>query len=288
MIARGGERFVLRSFSPVTTIGGGRVLDPFPPRRGAAWPPGLDSPDPAERLVALVGRRAGGLEPAQLPVALGLDPAGVLAAAEREPRLRLAGNRWVLGSLITSVSERAVRLVREYHEAHPNAPGIPLASLRRGLSIHQATTETALRDLVEQGVVVVEDGAARLGDFRPRVTPGGPAVARVVELLTEAGLTPPQIPGLEARIGTPEVRAALRSAEKAGLVEAVERDRYYARPALDRLVSVLREIGAAGEITPPAVRDRLGISRKYLIPLLEWADRSGITIRVGEGRRLRD
>ena len=44
---------------------------------------------------------------------------------------------------------------------------------------------------------------------------------------------------------------------------------------LDRLVAVLREIGAIGEITPPGVRDRLGISRKYMIPLLEWADRTG-------------
>jgi selenocysteine-specific elongation factor len=46
-------------------------------------------------------------------------------------------------------------------------------------------------------------------------------------------------------------------------------------------------MGQQGTIIPAAVRDRLGISRKYLIPLLEWADERGITVRVGEGRRLR-
>jgi selenocysteine-specific elongation factor len=46
-------------------------------------------------------------------------------------------------------------------------------------------------------------------------------------------------------------------------------------------------MGRQGPIVPAAVRDRLGISRKYLIPLLEWADGRGITVREGEGRRLR-
>jgi len=46
-------------------------------------------------------------------------------------------------------------------------------------------------------------------------------------------------------------------------------------------------MGQAGPIVPAAVRDRLGVTRKYLIPLLEWADGRGITVREGEGRRLK-
>jgi selenocysteine-specific elongation factor len=70
-------------------------------------------------------------------------------------------------------------------------------------------------------------------------------------------------------------------------VEAVERDRYYAREALDQFTDVLNDMGRQGTIVPAAVRDRLGISRKFLIPLLEWADGRGITVREGDGRRLK-
>jgi selenocysteine-specific elongation factor len=69
-------------------------------------------------------------------------------------------------------------------------------------------------------------------------------------------------------------------------VEAVGGDWYVARPALEEFLGVLKELGAGGEITVPKLRDRTGLSRKYLIPLLEWADRRGVTRRQGEARRL--
>jgi selenocysteine-specific elongation factor len=67
----------------------------------------------------------------------------------------------------------------------------------------------------------------------------------------------------------------------------VERDRYYAREALEQFAGVLNDLGRQGTIQPADVRERLGISRKYLIPLLEWADGQGITVRQGDHRRLR-
>jgi hypothetical protein len=67
----------------------------------------------------------------------------------------------------------------------------------------------------------------------------------------------------------------------------VERDRYYARVPLARFVEALREAGAGVEIVPSELRQRLGISRKYLIPLLEWADLKGVTSWDGRVRRLR-
>ena len=72
----------------------------------------------------------------------------------------------------------------------------------------------------------------------------------------------------------------------AGQVEAVTPDWFLGRETLDGFRAALEEEGRAGEITVTGVRDRTGLSRKYLIPLLEWADRRGITRREGDARRL--
>ena len=72
-----------------------------------------------------------------------------------------------------------------------------------------------------------------------------------------------------------------------GVIEPVDQERYADRAALDRfrgaLEAALHEAGAA---TPAVLRDRLGLTRKFLIPLLEWADRRGITRRDGDARTL--
>nr|MBA3760885.1 SelB C-terminal domain-containing protein [Gemmatimonadales bacterium] len=102
-----------------------------------------------------------------------------------------------------------------------------------------------------------------------------------------AHLHPPSVSELERSTGRRDLLAVLRLAAARGEVEAVERDRYYARAALDQFTAVLNDLGQQGEIIPGAVRERLGLTRKYLIPLLEWADGKGITVRAGEGRRLK-
>jgi selenocysteine-specific elongation factor len=127
-----------------------------------------------------------------------------------------------------------------------------------------------------------------LSGFVPRVEGGDAEIDRFVRILEEAGLSPPTLAELERQTGRHDVGAILRLAAQAGRIEAVERDRYYARPALDRFAAALADIGRESLIAPAALRDRLGISRKYMIPLLEWADAKGITERVGDARKLRN
>ena len=77
-------------------------------------------------------------------------------------------------------------------------------------------------------------------------------------LLEQADLTPPNVAELERRTGRRDVEAILRLAAAAGKVEAVERDRYYARPRWTGSSAALREMGAAESIVPAELRDRLG------------------------------
>ena len=287
LLARAEDRFVLRSYSPVTTIGGGRVLDPLPPGRRTLWPAGLASRDPGERFRSLLSRRPGGISAPMLPIALGLSRAAALTVARGEPSARLLGDLWVTNVSIEQVGARALGLLKEYHRQHLSAAGMPLETLRHSLRAPDVVVEAALADFGRAGRLRRSDGIVALAGFAPRVVGGEAEIDRVVGILLDAYLTPPSIPELEQSTGRRDLLPLLRLAAATGRVEAVQRDRYYTREALEQFTDVLKDLGEKGSIIPAQVRDRLGISRKYLIPLLEWADGRGITVREGDGRRLK-
>ncbi len=288
VVARADDRFVLRSYSPVSTIGGGRVLDPLPPRRRAVWPAGLASERPAERLPAVLERRPMGVATAELPILLGLPAAVAVAVARADAGAREVGGLWVRVATLRALGTRAVAALKAYHRDHPSERGIPLETLRHRLRAPEPLVERALADVAGIGRMRVAGGVAALSGFVPRVEGGDAEVDRIVRILEEAELSPPNLAELERQTGRRDIAAILRLAARSGRVEAVERERYYARAPLDRFTATLAELGRASAIAPGALRDRLGISRKFLIPLLEWADAKGITERVGEGRRLRN
>jgi selenocysteine-specific elongation factor len=287
LLARAEDRFVLRSYSPVTTIGGGRVLDPLPPHRRTPWPAGLASRDPGERFRSLLSRRLGGIRAPVLPIILGLSRSAASTIARQEPSARLLGDLWVTNASIEQVGTRALGLLKEYHRQHLSAAGMPLETLRHSLHAADVVVEAALADFARAGRLRQRDGLVVLAGFAPRVAGGDAEIDRVVGILLDAHLTPPSIPELEQTTGRRDLLPLLRLAAASGRVEAVERDRYYTREALEQFTGVLKDLGEKGSIIPAQVRDRLGISRKYLIPLLEWADGRGITVREGDGRRLR-
>lgn len=286
-VARGGDRFVIRSFSPVRTIGGGVVLDPSPPVRRASWPAGLAAPEAAARLAALAERRAGGVPVPRLPVLLGLPPDRARAAAAGAPGLRLVGDLWVTAALVEALGVRCLDLLRRHHRENPMERGMPLETLRRSLRAPDPAVEAVLGDLLRTGRMRRQDGLVALAGFAPRAAGGEAAVDEIVKVLEDAGLAPPSVSELERRTGRQDVAGILRLAASAGRVEPVERHRYYARVPLERFVRTLREAGTDDEIVPARLRERLGISRKYLIPLLEWADMKGVTSWDGGVRRLR-
>jgi selenocysteine-specific elongation factor len=287
LVARGGDRFVLRSYSPVTTIAGGIVLDPAPPLRRAAWPDGLRSPEDQVRLQALLARRPAGIREEALPQLSGLPPRAAAACAQQTPGTRRAGGIWVLDQTMRELSTRALELVRRFHRARPTERGLPLETLRRSLRAPPPVVEAVLDELARTGRTRSREGIVALAGFVPRIEGGEAEIDRIVGILEAAALSPPSLAELEAATGRRDLGAVLRLAAASGRVEAVERDRYYSRAALERFTRTLAELGREADIVPAAVRARLGISRKYLIPLLEWADGKGVTVRVGDVRRLR-
>jgi selenocysteine-specific elongation factor len=83
------------------------------------------------------------------------------------------------------------------------------------------------------------------------------------------------------------VLALVRWNARAGVLVAVEPNRYFARSAVDALKARMAAgMSDGGEYAPAELRDLLGLTRKFLIPFLEYCDREGYTIRTGLGRRL--
>lgn len=289
LVARGGDRFVVRSYSPVRTIGGGVVLDPDPPARRAGDPAALlAASDPADRLLALAARRRDGLLIEEVPLVLGVPPVAAAEIVARATALLRLGDRLLPRARLEQAEADALARVAAHHVAAPAEAGVPLEELRRALRAPGWLAEAAIGRLVERRQLRVADGRAARKDFVAKPGASPEDVRRLVAEIAAAGLAPPSVAELRAAHPRVEVWTALQVAAKAGELVAVERERFFAAAAVEGFLALVRDVGrASGDVSPAELRERTGLSRKFLIPLLEWSDRQGVTIRQGEGRRLR-
>ena len=298
LVARGGDRFVLRSFSPVTTIGGGVVLDPFPPPRTRLRRRRI-VPDqtPAQRLEALVVEAGlAGVATETLAVRLGVAPRRVTTViADVGHGLLVLDETLVASAAVTAEAARLAEVLRRHHKEHPLDPGMSLQALRAAVAGGAASSPTpaAVVDAVlAQGVrgrkLEIVESVARVPGWRPAFDArSSGARDQVARRVAEAKWQVPTVAELERELPNAPVRAVLAHLAREGVVEQMDQERYAAAPALAEfraaLEATLTELGSA---TPAELRDRLGLTRKYLIPLLEWADRRGVTRRTGDARVL--
>lgn len=294
LVARGGDRFVLRSFSPVTTIGGGVVLDPFPPPRpGRLRHRRLSAAQsPVDRLLAWV-EEAGlrGVREGDLAVRLGLVPADVTRVIADLGKAALASH----GVLVwrAAVAVEATRLgtvVADYHAAHPLAPGMSLQELRSAVvpDTADAVVDLILDLAVRKRELEVAGSLVRRPAWKPALDDvTGDIGARLTQRLTSARWEVPTVTELEREHPGSPVLALLMHLAREGGVQQVDQERFATTAALEdfraTLEAALRELGSA---TPSQLKERFGLTRKYLIPLLEWTDRRGITRRSGDTRTL--
>lgn len=290
VVARAGDRFVLRSASPVTTVGGGTVTDPLPQHRRAR-PLLSEQLSPADRLRAFLAEAGTqGVARTQLPLRLGVR-SGALAALVHEAELDGAvgiGDRMYDRRSFHSAESRLDALVAAHHERLPLEPGASLQSLRAQLAVPPVLADAVVAARVAARTVEVEGGVIRKFGWSP--TPSSDQ-ARIMDAvaaeLERADREPPSVSEMVVHHG-PAVPALLKLLERAGRVVAVEVDRYYAAAAVSELVGLLRRNMEPGrEYGPSELREILGVSRKYLIPFLEYCDRAGVTDRRVNGRIVR-
>ena len=266
---RMGDRFILRDSGRRMIAAGGRVLEPAPP------------PIRAVRAGRLRGALDGSpdLKAAALLEGRGMETARVLAAHSgggRPAPALAAGGNFLARERADDLLARARRAVASYHRDHPLREGVPKASLASRLGA-DAETLTALLSLEpsleERGSAVAETGfAPALGESETAEW------ERIREILWEAGLQAPRVEDLAA---DPELVHML---VREGRLVRVSGQLVYLPEQIGELLDRLQD--APERFTVAAFRDALGLTRKYAVPLLEWLDAAGATVRRGDERSL--
>jgi len=287
VVARTGDRFVLRGGSPMGTIGGGIVTDPLAPLRARAWTRQAEST--AEALDHFLREAANvGVALEELPVRLGVSASELAALLDGASAWRVEGRLYAAATR-TLVAEQIRSTLTDYHAAHPLDAGAPRQWLRTRVRAAEAVADAVVDELVAAGEVVLEQGDVRLATFSPRLTERQRTLAaELVSRLTAAGSEPPTLEELAAAMGAnpAEVTSVSRLLARQGDLVAVETNRYFLRSTVMGLVTrVSHGMASGADYGPAELREFLGLTRKFLIPFLEYCDREGYTVRDGLGRR---
>lgn len=302
-----GDRFVIRTWSPVSVAGGGCVLLSYPRRRTRL------TPNERELLQA---SESGDLQTAAIDVVKAqAQPVGAAAVAraigtEREPVRRMleeaVKNRKLirLGEAGSTEATFATKSLRQryvagieralvaFHAAHPGQAGLPKARLAQQAAPYLGATafEALLGEAVHDGKAIVvggqvghpaSQGAARKAQEQEAQT--------LLGALQAGGAAPTMPPKLfdEAGLGAKTGQHALTTLVRDGRAVHIGGDLYLAVDALEhckQAVCAHLETGGAGTVA--ALKDAMGTSRRYAVPLLEYFDTQGVTVRSGDIRSL--
>ncbi len=304
-----GQPFVLRAESPPATIGGGRVLQPsarrYRRRDHAAierlqW---LRAAEPIDRVRAALAFL--GLTPwteRRLAALVGSPIEAIkaalesLTAEEALVELPIGPRRTVrvLREFAADLEDRVLRAVGRLHAAHPRQSAIPRVHLAAELPdlASEALVAGLLERLKRQSRIVADARTVALPGHEAKLSQGERRLKQeLAEAIRAGGISPPDASELAAIAGpraavVPDLLALLRDEQRLaeinpGLYLDADADAELRRKVRERLAD-----GSA--ITMSELRDLLGTTRKYAVPIGEYLDRIGLTRREGDTRRLGD
>jgi selenocysteine-specific elongation factor len=294
-----GDRFIIRSYSPSTTIGGGTVLDPTPSRtsiRTAAATArfrALES-DPRKAAMAFIEERGiSGVSTARLARRLGMSGAAVRTLASQ---LSASGEVVALGDLlfdaahVASARGRLLDAIETHHRTAPMSDGLPREEARERVMRAGAPALFVhlIASLAAEGAIVARERLSLPGRG-PTMTPEeSDAHVALERLFREAGLAPPAVADAasRARIQPSMADRVCGLLTRQHVLVRIDAMLFH-RDSLDQLKQELEQLkarDAGASVDVGTFKARYGISRKFAIPLLEWLDRERVTRRVGNVR----
>ena len=291
------DLFIIRQLSPGVTLGGGQIVDPAPARRHRRRQPAvLDALETLARgtpqeIVLQTLELKEPADPATVVRASGLDAAAAQAALDA---LLAGGQALALGPVVLSrsavnrIQVRAVEQLDQYHRQYPLRPGMPREELKSRLQLTPRLFNDVLARLAGEDLVAEAGVAVRLPGHAVRLSPVQEELARGLRRrLALTPFAPPTLPELRAELGAGLDDELLGAVAALGEVVRVGDDLLFATPAYREMVAaIVAYLEAHGTITVAAARDRLGTTRRYVLPLLVHLDRERITRRLGDDRVL--
>ncbi len=305
LLALRGDHFIIRDETARRTLGGGIVIHPWAKKHKRAEP-GLQ-----ERLASLRGEDLPGLvegflsesDDFALPIApiqqfLNLRDEEARERLERLQTVRsfsaegeklyTTENKWL------HLKEQIAKALRDFHASHPLAPGMDMEELRDKLpySISPRLFRIVVERIEAEKIAAREGNLLRLPEHKVHLRQEEKnLVAKIKALLGSNPLAPPDLKQIEKETGIERAKLheVIRVMERDRAVVRVATDLYFLGDCVDKVKGALyKYLSEKSEITPASFRDLLGSSRKYTIPLLEYFDREGITVRIGDARRLKN
>ncbi|MCG3159135.1 MAG: Selenocysteine-specific elongation factor [Acidobacteria bacterium] len=313
-LALPGDHFIIRSYSPAVTIGGGTVVDALPQkhrlREAAQAASQLEklaaahlAANDAERIALLV-EMAGehGMSHAEIAARSGSPDEAIKRAADAMTKSRRAvaasSNPLLLveRSAFEELAKRVRALLKEFHQKSPLESGMGREEIREKIFAHLPPEifRAVVTQLVERNEVAAEKDLLRLASHRIALSAEEQAAKdHLAALFATAGLQPmsleeaiakagPQF-GIDAARAQRFAQMLINSGELVRVAELI-----FHRSALDGLRQTLQKFKAehGAKLDVGAFKDLTGISRKYAIPLLEYLDRQRVTRRAGDAREI--
>lgn len=286
-----GEPFIIRSYSPVATIGGGEILDPRPPKRRGyreacealkqKW-----KESDMERLLGILEEdRWLDAEDARGRLFLAAEPFRVMTEelAETDRLIIVRPGKLLAHPQAVRQAEQAVlETIGLHHEKHPRDAGLPAARLQH---VH----DSVIRKLEADGHIRRHGPVLALADFsRTWSTDENNAYEKLLRELKQDGLTPTLLPQMMRAHPDPELLQDLltRALEDEQIVR-ISSDYVVAGEVFDKFLREFRDWATEQpDFGIQEVKGRFPLARKYLVPLLEYLDGEKITVKDGDRRRL--
>jgi selenocysteine-specific elongation factor len=294
VVARSGDRYIIRRFSPLETLGGGEVLDPSPVRRkrkdGIQDLSVLHTGSLDEKL-ALKIEKAGptGISSQALEGWINADLPAMQNAINglRQSGLIMKHEEILIHKHAFDLLNNRVRsMLKAFHKEHPLKPGMPKEEVRTLLNSDPRLFNFLLASLKD---VVVDKDLLRLKDFAVALSGAAEAhKARIIDLLTQGGFQPPTKTEMSEalKMDQKQITDILNILAKERSVVRVNESIYLSVTAYDRMINTLKSFFAKNpELTVAEFRDLLNTSRKFALPFLEHLDAARVTLRLGDARK---
>ena len=295
-----GDRFILRDQSASRTVGGGHVLDPFPPERKRRTPErlavlaALERPTVQAALQGMLEATPTGIALHRFALSCNLSPAEFERLSRDVPMVVVDGTAFPAQTWET-LRQAVLDSLAAMHAQSPDLLGPDANRLRKIAAprLTHAAFASLLAALRNQGHIRQSGPWLHLPEHRITLAAADQAVwHKVAPLLLDQPFQPPRVRDLANTLKVSETRMRLLLQQLAtmGEVYRVAHDHYFMPQAVQQFETILREIAAGqpdGKITAALFRDRIGTGRKLAIQILEFFDACALTRRAGDAHYLR-